>query len=294
MAFSVANIYESRDIWRGIDWFGNNDPAYLIGGDFKLDLTPYEDQGKRDLWEVKLHSMVGGAYALTAGHENNDRFKVMAVLENRFFKYLDFDIGYEHYGLPPFDDHDRDFEELLLRAGFNAIPTFKPVTLPGYAKPITSIPFGVHYGAYCSFASKSFAWTSDKYGFHGYPPNWWWHNVEFNLIIPFPDMIPERTAGILQCLKLDSAIWIIDRASVLPGLPSGLQDAEFGLAMPLIVDVGRWCGLDRYLYGFFGDSKVIVEPFVRYAIDAQNLDTSTHLWNDEDEIWGGVALVYAF
>lgn len=293
MSFAVANIFESRDVWRGINWFGT-DPAYLMGGDFKLDLTPYDEQRKRDIWEVKLHSMVGGAWALKGGHENNDRFKVMAVLENRFMKYLDFDIGYEHYGLPPFDDHDRDFEELLLRAGFNSIPTFRPLTLPGYAKPVTAIPFAVHYGAYSGFSSKSFAWTTDKYGFHGYPSNWWWHNVEFNLIVPFPDVIPDKTRGILQCLKLDSTIWAIDRGSVLPGLKKGLQDTEFGLALPLIIDMGKAFALERYLWGTFGESKIIVEPFVRYVMDAQNLDTTTMIWHDKDEIVGGVALVYAF
>lgn len=293
MSFAVANIFESRDVWRGINWFGI-DPAYLMGGDFKLDLTPYDEQRLRDIWEVKLHSMVGGAWALKSGHEINDRFKVMAALENRFFKYLDFDIGYEHYGLPPFDDHDRDFEELLIRTGFNSIPTFRPLTLPGYAKPVTAIPFAVHYGAYSGFSSKSFAWTTDKYGFHGYPPNWWWHNVEFNLIVPFPDVIPDSTWGILQCLKLDSTIWAIDRGSVLPGLKKGLQDAEFGLALPLILDMGKAFTLERYLWGAFGESKIIVEPFVRYVMDAQNLDTQTMVWHDKDEIIGGVALVYAF
>ncbi|MCX6357501.1 MAG: hypothetical protein NT045_06470 [Candidatus Aureabacteria bacterium] len=292
-AFSIANVFESRDVWRGINWFGL-DPAYLLGGDFKLDLTPYDEQRKRDIWEVKLHSMIGGAWALKAGHENNDRFKVMAVLENRIFKYLDFDIGYEHYGLPPFDDHDRDFEELLIRTGFNAIPTFRPVKLPGYEKEITSIPFGVHYGAYYGATSKSFTLTNDKYGFHGYPPNWWWHNVEFNLITPFPDIIPRRTYGILQCLKLDSTIWAIDRESVLPGLKSGLQDAEFGLAIPLILDFGKKLDLDRYVCGLFGESTLIVEPFVRYGLATQNLDMETRTWSSKDEIWGGVALVYAF
>jgi len=293
MSFAAANIFTSRDVWRGINWFGV-DPAYLMGGDFKLDLTPYDEQRLRDIWEVKLHSMVGGAWALRRGHEINDRFKVMAVMENRFVKYLDFDIGYEHYGLPPFNNHDRHFEELLLRTGFNSIPTFRPLTLPGYAKPITAIPFAVHYGAYSAFSSKSFAWTTDRFGFHGYPPNWWWHNVEFNLIVPFPDIIPDNTWGILQCLKLDSTIWAIDRESVLPGLKSGLQDAEIGLALPLVFDMGKAFTLDRYLCGFFGESKIIVEPFVRYVMDAQNLDPETKIWHDKDEIVGGVTLVYAF
>ncbi|MDD5557777.1 MAG: hypothetical protein PHN82_11110 [bacterium] len=294
MEFSVANIFESRDIWRGIDWFVDNDPAYLLGGDFKLDLTPSDDDRRRDIWEVGLHSMVAGAYALKSGHENVDRWKVMAVLENRFLKYIDLDVGYEHYGLPPFDDRRRDFEELLIRAGFNAIPLFGEVSLPGYGEPVTAIPLGVHYGAYCAFGSTSFTPTTDEYGFHGYPNNWWWHNIEFNLLLPFPDAVGQSTAGVLRLLKLDSAIWIIDRPSVLPGLPSGMQDAEFGMALPLILDAGGWLGLDRRAWGVFGGSKIIIEPFLRYAIDAKNLDRKTGTWSDKDEIWGGVALVYAF
>lgn len=292
-ALSVANIFTSRDVWRGINWFGH-DPAYLLGGDVKIDLTPYDEQKKRDVWEVKLHSMVALADGLKSGNEDLDRWKVMAVLENRFYKYIDFDIGYEHYGLRPFDDHDRDFEEILIRTGFNAIPTFKPLSLPGYAKPITEIPLAVHYGAYSGFSSKSFALTNDRYGFHGYPNNWWWHNVEWNLIIPFPDVVPDKTCGVLQCLKFDSTMWMIDRENVLPGLKDGIQDTEFGLALPLICDVGNWCALDRYAWGFFGESKVIVEPFIRYAIDAQQLDQQTKEWSDDDEFFGGVALVYAF
>lgn len=292
-SLSVANIFTSRDVWRGINWFGH-DPAYLLGGDVKIDLTPYDEQEKRDVWEVKLHSMVALADGLKSGNEDLDRWKVMAVLENRFYKYIDFDIGYEHYGLRPFDDHDRDFEEILIRAGFNAIPTFKPLSLPGYAKPITEIPLAVHYGAYSGFSSKSFALTNDRYGFHGYPNNWWWHNVEWNLIIPFPDVVPDKTCGVLQCLKFDSTIWMIDRENVLPGLKDGIQDTEFGLALPLICDVGKWCALDRYAWGLFGESKVIVEPFIRYAIDAQQLDQQTKEWSDDDEFFGGVALVYAF
>ena len=293
-AFSVANIFTSRDVWRGIDWFGNNDPAYLLGGDMKFDLTPYDAQHKRDIWEVKLHTMVAGAYSLKSGHENVDRWKVMAVLENRFYRYLDLDIGYKHYGLPPFDDHDRDFEELMLRAGFNSVPTFTPLSLPGFKEPVTAIPFAVHYGAYSAYSSKRFTLTNYKFGFHGYPNSWWWHNVEFNLIVPFPDAVPEKTCGVLRCLKLDSHIWAIDRENVLPGLKDGLQDAEFGLALPLILDLGGGLGLDRCLWGVLGESKIIAEPFIRYALDAQNLDSKTGAWTSEDEIFGGVALVYAF
>jgi len=293
MTFAVANLFESRDVWRGINWFGT-DPAYLLGGDFKLDLTPYDEQRLRDIWEVKLHSFVGGAWALKAGHEINDRYKVSAVMENRIMKYLDFDIGYEHYGLPPFNNHDKDFEELLLRAGINSIPTFRPLTLPGFAKPVEAIPFAVHYGAYSAFSTKKFSFTNDEFGFHGYPPNWWWHNVEFNLVVPFPDVVPDRTWGILQCLKLDSTLWMIDRPGVLPGLKKGIQDAEFGLALPLILDMGKAFTLEKYAWGFFGDSKVIVEPYVRYILDAQNIDPETKIWHDKDEIVGGVAMVYTF
>ena len=49
MSFAAANIFTSRDVWRGINWFGI-DPAYLMGGDFKLDLTPYDEQRLRDIW----------------------------------------------------------------------------------------------------------------------------------------------------------------------------------------------------------------------------------------------------
>ena len=293
--FAIANIFTSRDIWRGIDWFGNNDPAYLLGGEMAIDLTPYNEKSKRDIWELKWRTMVGGAWGLKSGHEIVDRWKVMTVLENRFFKYIDFDIGYEHYGLPPFDDHDRDFDELLLRAGLNSIPTFHPITLPGYKKPITAIPFGVHYGAYYASSSKNFTWTTDKYGCHGYMnDDWWWHEIAFDLIIPFPDVVPERTNGILSALKLDSAIWLIDVENGLPGLPSGLQTGEFGLSLPLVFNLGKDLNLDNYVWGAFGQSKFIVNPFFKYAIDAKNLDTATGKWNDEDEVVGGVELVYTF
>jgi hypothetical protein len=293
MTFAVANLFDSRDVFRGINWFGTA-PAYLLGGDFKLDVTPYDEQRLRDIWEAKLHTFVGGAWALKRGHEINDRYKVTEALENRFFKYLDFDIGYEHYGLPPFDNHDRDFEELLLRAGINSIPTFRPLTLPGFAKPVEAIPFSVHYGAYSAFSTKKFAFTNDEFGVHGYPNNWWWHNVEFNLIVPFPDAIPDTTWGILQCLKLDSTLWMIDQPSVLPGLKSGLQDAEFGLALPLILDMGKAFALENRLCGFFGESKIILEPYVRYVLDAQNIDPETKIWHDTDEVIGGAAIVYTF
>lgn len=126
----------------------------------------------------------------------------------------------------------------MLRAGFNSVPTFTPLSLPGFKEPVTAIPFAVHYGAYSAYSSKRFTLTNDKFGFHGYPNSWWWHNVEFNLIVPFPDAVPEKTCGVLRCLKLDSQIWAIDRENVLPGLKDGLQDAEFGLALPLILDLG--------------------------------------------------------
>jgi hypothetical protein len=292
--FSVANIFTSRDIWRGIDWFWDNDPAYLLGGEMIVDLTPYNEQEKRDIWELRWHNMVAGAYSLTAGHENVDRWKVMTALENRIFKYIDFDIGYEHYGLPPFDDHDRDFDELLLRAGFNSVPTFKSLSLPGYKGPITSIPFSVHYGGYYNSSSKSFSWTTDKYGFHGYPSgDWWWHQIEFGLILPFPDVIPENTHKVVRALKFDSVIWTIDREG-LPGQPSGFQDAEFGLALPLFFDFGEEFALNNHLWGTFGKAQLIVNPYARYALKAKNFDSGTGTWYNHDEVYGGVALVVAF
>lgn len=295
LTFSIANIFTSRDIWRGIDWFVDDDPAYLIGGEMVIDLTPYDDQAKRDIWELKLYNMIGGAYSLKSGHEIRDRWKVTTSLQNRFFKYIDLDIGYEHYGLPPFDDHDRDFDELIIRTGINAIPTFKPLSLPGFKKPVTEIPFGVHYGAYYASSSKSFSWTSDKFGFHGYPAgDWWWHEVAFDLIVPLPDVVPENTFGIVRGLKLDSVIWVIDNENALPGLPSGIQDVEFGLALPLFFDIGKKLKLERYLWGAFEQSQLTVIPNIRYAIDAQNLDMNTGRWNDEDEIFGGVVLLYSF
>lgn len=292
-SLSVANIFTSRDLWRGINWFGH-DPAYLLGGDVKIDLTPYDERERRDAWEIRLHTMAALADGLKSGNEDLDRYKVSAALENRFYRYIDLDIGYEHYGLPPFGDHDRDFEELFIRAGFNALPLMKPISVPGYEKPITEIPFAVHYGAYSGFSSKSFAPTNDRFGFHGYPNNWWWHNVEFNLAIPFPDAVPERTFGVLRCLKFDSTVWIIDRVNVLPGLKDGIQDTEFGLALPLICDLGKWCALDRCAWGFFGESKIVVEPFIRYAIDARHLDRRTKEWSGDDEFFGGVALACVF
>lgn len=292
--FSIANVFTSRDIWRGLDWFGDNDPAYLLGGDMIIDITPYDEQSKRDIWEVKLHTMLGGAYALTGGHENIDRWKVMGALENKFFKYIDFDIGYEHYGLPAFDDHDRDFDELFMRGGFNSIPTFRPIKIPGYKEPMTAIPFGAHFGAYYASSSKRFKWTNDKYGFHGYPSDdWWWYEVAFDLFVPFPDVVPENTHGIVRGLKLDSVIWMLDSGG-LPGQPDGIQDVEFGIALPLVWDMGKDLKLNDHLWGFFGRSELIVEPFLRYAIDAQNFDTKDGRWKDQDEIFGGVAIVYAF
>ncbi len=292
-SLSVANIFTSRDLWRGINWFGH-DPAYLLGGDVKIDLTPYDERERRDAWEIRLHTMAALADGLKSGNEDLDRYKVSAALENRFYRYIDLDIGYEHYGLPPFGDHDRDFEELFIRAGFNSLPLMKPISVPGYEKPITEIPFAVHYGAYSGFSSKSFALTNDRFGFHGYPNNWWWHNVEFNLTIPFPDAVPERTFGVLRCLKFDSTVWIIDRPNVLPGLKDGIQDTEFGLALPLICDLGKWSALDRCAWGLFGESKIVVEPFIRYAIDARHLDRRTKEWSGDDEFFGGVALACVF
>jgi hypothetical protein len=293
--FAVINIFESRDIWRGIDWFVDNDPAYLLGGEAVFDCTPYSEQRKRDIWEVKLYNMVAGAWGLKSGHENVDRWKVCTTLQNRFFKYVDLDIGYEHYGLRPFDDHDRDFDEFIMRTGINSVPTFRPLTVPGFKEPITAIPFGVHYGAYYSSSSKNFSLTNDTYGFHGYPAkDWWWHEVAFELIVPFPDMVPERTRGILKGLKLDSVMWIIDNANALRNLPKGIQDAEFGIALPLAFGLGKELNLDNHLWGLFGRSQFSVIPFLRYAVDAQNLDRKSGTWSDKDEIWGGVVLVCAF
>ena len=51
---------------------------------------------------------------------------------------------------------------------------------------------------------------------------------------------------------------------------------------------------DDHLWGFFGQSKLIVEPFLRYAIDAKNYHPGKRSWTDQDEIFGGVAIVYAF